>query len=182
MIFIENRRKSLAKLQEKYPQSKIIDVTSRAEIPFVKLSPFYPVGDIPVPFSDGQVGQSVEGIWQGLKVFENQGIDTSFFENKRMKGLKRTVRKYGPVKGHQAGVNSETLLNYVQARKQIYLPIYLWVLEHKVTEVLALLQEYRQSLDLVLLDYETNGDINDTSKPLSHAYLIKYYLEGNYPK
>ena len=35
--------------------------------------------------------------------------------------------------------------------------------------------------DLVLLDYETNCDVNNLRKPLSHAGLIKAYLENQYP-
>ncbi len=33
---------------EKYPDAMIIDVTSKAEDEFVKLSPFYPIGDYAV--------------------------------------------------------------------------------------------------------------------------------------
>ena len=32
-----------------------------------------------------------------------------------------------------------------------------------------------------MLDYNTNTDIRDISKPLSHAGLVKLYIEGNYP-
>ena len=34
---------------------------------------------------------------------------------------------------------------------------------------------------VVLLDYETNGDVEDLSSPLSHAALVRYYLEGKWP-
>jgi hypothetical protein len=33
----------------------------------------------------------------------------------------------------------------------------------------------------VLLDYETNGDVEDLSRPLSHAALVKHYLEEKWP-
>ena len=36
-----------------------------------KLSPFYPHGGIPVPFSEGVTATCVEAVWQGLKVFES---------------------------------------------------------------------------------------------------------------
>ena len=71
MIVIESKRKSLESLKEKYPDAMIIDVTSKAQDEFVKFSPFYPIGGIPVPFTEGLVAVSVEGIWQGLKVFES---------------------------------------------------------------------------------------------------------------
>ncbi len=43
------------------------------------------------------------------------------------------------------------------------------------------LREERKKRTIVLLDYNTNQNINDTSSPLSHAYLIKAYVEGLYP-
>ena len=34
---------------------------------------------------------------------------------------------------------------------------------------------------IVLLDYDTNADVENAKKPLSHASLIKAYVEGIYP-
>ena len=39
-----------------------------------------------------------------------------------------------------------------------------------------------ETRDVVLLDYNLNPDNADKSKPLSHAELIKMYLEGRYPE
>jgi hypothetical protein len=33
----------------------------------------------------------------------------------------------------------------------------------------------------VLLDYDTNSDVDDPRRPLSHAFLIKAFVEGIYP-
>ena len=33
----------------------------------------------------------------------------------------------------------------------------------------------------MLLDYDTNADVENAKKPLSHASLIKAYVEGIYP-
>lgn len=181
MIYIESKKKSLKKLSEKYPTAKIVDVTSKAATALIKMSPFYPHGNIPVPFSPGYTSNSVEGIWQGLKVFENSDIDIKMFDNDKMKNLKRTVRKYGTPLGHRKGVNGTELLNYLEARLNIYLPSYLWVLENKVQSIITRLREASKVQDIVLLDYETNCEITNLKKPLSHAYLIKAYTEGNYP-
>ncbi|EAY29069.1 DUF6939 family protein [Microscilla marina] len=181
MIIVKHKSTPQASFDKRYPEYKIIDVTSKAPTPFVKLSPFYPIGDIPVPLSEGHFAQSVEGIWQGLKVFETASIDLKKLEVTTMKGLKRTVRKFGNVKGHQAGVNNHNLLPYIIARKQIYLPAYRWVLDHKVSDVLQLIKNEAEQHPIILLDYETNGDVENASKPLSHAYLVKYYLENNFP-
>ncbi len=47
-----------------------------------------------------------------------------------MRGIKRTVRRFGPVRGHRDGLTSDRLLTYEEARRRIYLPAYLWVLEN----------------------------------------------------
>ena len=136
MIIIESKRKKAATILKKYPDAVLADVTSSAKDGLVKLSPFYPHGGIPVPFSEEYTATCVEAIWQGLKVFEGCDVDTSLFANNTMKGLKRTVRKYGKPLGHRKGVNGTELLDYIEA---------------------------------------------NAKKPLSHASLIKAYVEGIYP-
>ena len=182
MIFIENKKKKEKTLLAKYPNAKLVDVTSKAPTSLVKLSPFYPHGDIPIPFSQNQKAKSVEGIWQGLKVFKSADIDVTKFHNDKLKDIKRTVRKYGTPLGHRKGVEGKELLNYIDARIQIYLPSYLWVLKNKVGVIIDRLKEASQKEDIVLLDYETNCDVLNPRKPLSHAYLVKAYVEGHYPK
>lgn len=181
MIYIENKRKSEKKLLELYPDAIIADVTSKSNSSLVKLSPFYPHGNIPIPFSDSETAESVEGIWQGLKVFEKEDIDRKSFINDSMKNIKRTVRKLGKPKGHRKGIRGVELLNYIEARFEIYLPSYLWVLENKVSSIINRLKEAAIKQDILLLDYETNCDIMNAKKPLSHAFLIKAYIEGRYP-
>jgi hypothetical protein len=181
MIYIESKHKKEETLQKLYPNAKIADVTSKATSELVKLSPFYPHGGIPVPFSNGKTAQSVEGIWQGLKVFQDTDIDLALFDNATMKNMKRTVRKYGKPLGHRKGVEGKELLDYINARIEIYLPSYLWVLENKVQDIVEQLKIMSESQDMVLLDYETNCDVLNGNKPLSHAYLVKTYLEDNYP-
>jgi len=182
MIYIENRKKKEKTLLAKYPNAKIVDVTSKATTGLVKLSPFYPHGEIPIPFSENETAKSVEGIWQALKVFESADIDKEMFQNDTMKNIKRTVRKFGKPLGHRKGINGTELLSYIDARIQIYLPSYLWVLENKVSEILDRLKEASQKEDIVLLDYETNCDVLNPKKPLSHAFLVKAFVENSYPK
>ena len=105
MIVIESKRKKIENILKKYPNAIIADVTSKAKDGLVKLSPFYPHGGIPVPFSDGMTATCVEAVWQGLS----------------------------------------------------------------------------KSKTIVLLDYNTCCDVDDLSKPLSHAFLVKAYAEGVYP-
>ena len=182
MIIIESKRKKPATILKKYPEAILADVTSGAKDGLAKLSPFYPHGGIPVPFSEGYTATCVEAIWQGLKVFEGADVDTSLFYNDTMKGLKRTVRRFGKPLGHRKGVNGTELLGYIDARKLIYIPTYKWVLENKVPHIVERLKTANdEGKTIVLLDYDTNADVENSKKPLSHASLIKAYVEGIYP-
>ena len=181
MIVVESKRKKPATILKEYPDAILADVTSSAKDGLVKLSPFYPHGGIPVPFSEGYTATCVEAIWQGLKVFEGADVDTSLFYNNTMKGLKRTVRRYGKPLGHRKGVDGKELLGYIEARKLIYIPTYKWVLENKVARIIERLREGSKTKTIVLLDYDTNADVENAKKPLSHASLIKAYVEGVYP-
>lgn len=177
MIIIKHKRCSIEKLKNDYPGCVILDVTSQGEDEWKKLSPFYPHGGIPVPFSEGVTSMSVEGIWQGLKVFENEDIDRSSFHNATMKGIKRTFRRHGRCIGHRKGVKGNELLEYFEARKQIYVPSYYWMLQNRCSEQVNKIGEMAKTKTVILLDYNTNADVEDWRKPLSHASLIKNFIE-----
>ena len=182
MIIIESKRKKLATILKQYPGAIPADVTSTATDGLVKLSPFYPHGGIPVPFSEGFTATCVEAIWQGLKVFESCDVDIQMFKNDTMKNIKRTVRRFGKPLGHRKGVYGTELLGYIEARKQIYIPTYKWVLENKVANIIERLRTASiEGKTIILLDYDTNADVENAKKPLSHASLIKAYVEGTYP-
>lgn len=181
MIIIESKRKKIENILKKYPDAVVADVTSQAKDGLVRLSPFYPHGDIPVPFSEGYTAACVEGVWQGLKVFEDEDIDISMFSNDTMKNIKRTVRKHGRVLGHRKGVHGTEILGYMEAKHQIYIPTYRWMLEHKTMGIIERLRKASETKTIVLLDYNTCCDVDDETKPLSHAYLVKAYAEGLYP-
>lgn len=181
MIIIESKRKKPTTILKKYPDAILADVTSGAKDGLRKLSPFYPHYGIPVPFSEGYTATCVEAIWQGLKVFESCDVDIEMFKNDTMKNIKRTVRRFGKPLGHRKGVNGTELLGYIEARKQIYIPTYKWVLENKVADIIERLREASKTKTIILLDYDTNADVENSKKPLSHASLIKAYAEGVYP-
>ena len=185
MIYIENKKRKIENIQAQYPNADILDITSASTAHYAQiLSPFYPHGGIPVPFTPGMYATCVEAIWQGLKVFQNVDVDVEMFKNDTMKGLKRTVRRFGPPLGHRKGVYGKELLNYFDARMQIYLPTYKWVLDNveEVHHVIMRIAERSKTRDIVLLDYNTNVEFRDVTSPLSHAGLVKLYIEGRYPR
>lgn len=184
MIYIANKRSKIENIQKRYPSATILDITSDSQKRYALwLSPFYPHYNIPIPFTEGISATCVEAVWQGLKVFKDHDVDLNTFKNDTMKGIKRTVRKYGPPLGHRKGVFGSELLDYDTARKLIYIPTYKWVLDNVpcVHETVLKIKEFSKENDVVFLDYNICQDIDDTSKPLSHANLVKLYIEDNYP-
>ncbi len=83
---------------------------------------------------------------------------------------------------HRQGIAGARLLSYAEARRTIYLPSYHWVLTNRLQALLAEIQDQALEQGVVLLDYETNCDLDNLATPLSHAGLIKRYLEGNWPE
>lgn len=156
----------------------LLDVTSTSEdATLQRFSPMYPHGKIPVPgMGDGVVSESVEGVWQGLKVFDNEGVDPKKFKINTMKGLKRPVNeKRGKVVGHSDGKGG--MIKYMDARKSIYVPTYQYVLMHRLNNEMSwLMGLLAEGNKLAFLDYDTNENVDDPQKPLSHASLIKAAL------
>jgi len=180
-IVVESRRKKLASIEKLHPGASVVDVTSKGPEPWVRFSPFYPHGGIPIPNSPGATAQSVEGLWQGLKVFEREDIAPAKWAITDMSAIKRGGKSRGAVRGHRFGIGSDTLLTYRDARFQIYLPAYKWVLEHRLSAEVEQLRRLAADKPLVLLDYETNSDVENLASPLSHASLVIHYLNGRWP-
>ncbi|WNV82049.1 DUF6939 family protein [Umezawaea sp. Da 62-37] len=181
-VHVVSRRRGAVGIAKAHPGAVVVDVTSKGPLPWVRLSPFFPHGGIPLPLSPGMTGESVEGIWQALKVFDAADVDLGKLRVTSMGGLKRTVRRFGAVRGHRAGVEGGELLAYEVARRRIYLPAYRWVLENRVGAELDELRALDGRQDVVLLDYTTNGDVADLSSPLSHAALVRRWLEDDWPE
>lgn len=181
-IVVESRRKKPETLAKLWPGAALIDVTSKGPHPWVRFSPFFAHGGVPIPNTPNATGASVEGVWQGLKVFEHEDVDPGKWAITDMRNIKRAGGRRGAVKGHRFGVGSAILLGYRDARYHIYLPAYRWVLENRLAAELAQLADVAKTGTLVLLDYETNADVNDLSAPLSHAALVRHVLEGTWPE
>ena len=180
-ILVVRKRKKPDPLLLQRSDVEIFDVTYNGPRPWLKFSPFYPHGSIPVPLSPGYVAASVEAIWHGLAVFDNVDIDTSAFAIATMSGLKRAARGRSATRGYRAGVNGATVLTLREARYHIYLPAYRWVFDNCVQWELELLQSLSLTQTVILLDYETNADPDDLSRSLSAAALVARYLANQWP-
>lgn len=112
---------------------------------------------------------------------EREDIDPGKWAVTDMSGVKRGGKSRGTVRGHRFGIGSDVLLGYREARFLIYLPAYRWVLVNRLAEQVAELRRILAEKRLVLLEYETNANVEDLSSPLSHAALIRCHLEVNWP-
>ncbi len=146
--------------------SVVYDVSSYAEPPYCELSPMWVHGGIPVP-GTSETSDTVEGVWQGLKVIRGKTAPRFF----RGPGAKRG----GKPSGHLFG---KKLLGVVEARRLIYVPTYEWVLENRIAP--ALIAKFiEQALAGVVQhfhDVGDNGDPNDPDQPLAHAAVLVRYL------
>ena len=186
MIFVENKKCKPQTLKKRHPNALVVDVTSTSPDSSVRvLSPFYPHFNVRIPFTSPEemTATCVEAVWQGLKVFQSEDIDLGTLRNASMQNIKRTAMRFGQPLGHRKGIHGTELLNYYDARMLIYLPTYKWVLDNIPTAHNAVMRLKEMSLtkDIVLLDYNTYTEFRDISKPISHAGLIKLYIEGVYP-
>lgn len=143
-VIIESRRKKPATIEKAWSGALILDVTSRGNEPWVRFSPFFPHDGIPIPNSPEMVGQSVEGIWQGLKVFEKEDIDPSRWEITDLKGIKRSGPTRGRVLGHRFGVVSLRL-----NPKDPFTHLYLGNWHYAQADYAAAIKEFRHAARLM---------------------------------
>lgn len=148
--------------------SVVYDVSSYADDPYCRLSPMWPHGGIPVPGMDGTTADSVEGIWQGLKVIRGRTAPRLFSGSGHERGG-------GKPAGHQYG---RKLLGIIAARFKIYKVAYEWMLDHRIDPNLIgqFTDRARRGLPQYFHDVGDNGDINNARQPLAHASLLVQYV------
>ena len=156
------------RLREQVPAAAVVhDVSSYAEIPYCTLSPMWVHGGIPVPGMPGATSDSVEGIWQGLKVIDGK-IAPRYFSGQ---GHKRG----GKPRGHQYG---DKLLKIVDAREKVYRVSYEWMLENRADP--ELLRRFIDQAFAGVLQYfhdvSNNGSIGDPDEGWAHAAVLVQYL------
>lgn len=145
-----------------------IDVSSSAEPPLNQLSPFYAHGGIPIPGMPNRTSDSVEGIWQGLKVIRGRTAPRFFTGGGQKRG--------GKPSGHEFGL-PERLLGLTDARRKIYIPAYEWMLANRVkAEILDdIIAAAFRGVPQFFYDREDNGSI-DRDQPLAHARVLVDFL------
>jgi len=146
----------------------VYDVSSYADHPYCTLSPLWAHGGIPVPGMPGVTSDSVEGIWQGVKVIRGKTAPHLFEGRGRKRGG-------GKPSGHRHG---NKLLGVVEARLKIYVVTYEWVLAHRIDPELIeqFVARAFEGTAQYFHDTGDNGDVNNTGEPLAHAGVLVRYL------
>jgi hypothetical protein len=156
------------RLRNQAPAGAVMyDVSSYAEAPYCMLSPMWPHGGIPIPGLPGKTSDSVEGIWQGLKLI-NGKIAPRYFSG-------RGQKRGGKPRGHQYG---EKLLKIVEAREKIYRVAYEWMLENKADSALIerFIEQAFAGVRQCFHDVSNNGNIGDPDEGWAHAAVLVQYL------
>ncbi len=141
-----------------------IDVSIHGLTPYNILSPWsYDKSyAIPVPGNEELRAESVEGIWQGLKVIGGK-TEPSLFTGKPKK-------RKGRPEGHLFG---RELLGYIESRKRIFVPAYIYhAVNNALPQVKEDLEDALRRDDVLLYDTHSNDDINNKEGPLSHASTL----------
>lgn len=160
-----------------FPPAKVINVTSRAKSPF---SPFFHGTSEPLK------SIRMENAWQFSKVYpehDRNGHPTKAWFDWHQRGLqdkwahrypmgKGAVPLYTWFKGQK--------LDYVEARKQLYIPLYLNMLSH-IPDAINELVQLAQTTDIALWDFDGYFDpnrsfddvVNDPNHKMGHAFVLK---------
>ena len=156
----------------------VVNTTSRSSDFGKAFSPFMQ-GDIELY---GLRARNVENFWQYTKVFQEHVDDNEAWEEWRDRGLAQTKAvRYPMGKGRKAlcaRINGKDL-DYIEARKQIYVPIYRQKLRKycmgQLNSLVDLLTVSRVALwdfDGYLTDDKWSTILNNPEKKMGHAFVI----------
>lgn len=197
MIRVISKKESLQSQVLNYEDYFVIDCTSKSQDSMMAhgLSPFY-LG--PINCYDGLTAEKMENAWQFAKVYEgmvdeNQNPTSLYFEwrNKGFQQEKASRYPVGkgikPLYSYWKVGDKYYKLDYIQARKLIYIPCYAKAVVK--TETFARLQDLmNQGYNLALSDFDGyNNDafnlnmkqvVNNPNKVMGHSFVLKMLLDG----
>ena len=152
-----------------------IDISGKGAGEWNVLSPTFSHGDIPVPGMPGVTSRTVEGIWEGLKRFENEGENVALFEADKPKKRKVTEAA-GRFVGYAYG--TETLKDELEARQKIFIPAYTWMVKNapEARAKFDELVELARKNTLHIYDGLENSDAHDP-RPYSYAAMLTDMLK-----
>jgi hypothetical protein len=135
---------------------------------------------LPVPGA-AVLASSVEAVWQGLKVVDGR-TDFAMFPRRarqRPSGEERQLPGYRYE--DSAFLHGDQVVDLVTARLVIYVPTYLFMLEHLAPYELlrSLVRAGRDGRNILFFDVDANFDVFDRSSSFSHSALLASWFSGS---
>lgn len=174
---------------KKYQGQEIINTTSSSPNWSKGLSPFF-LG--PVNLYDGKISKNMENAWQFSKVYEGQVDEqnnpTQNYWDWANFGWKDSIAHRYPMGKGKLPLYSfwkGQKLDYIKARKEIYIPLYLDCVL-KTDAFKKLLKIYKEKGSVILFDFDgyewdaTKENIydvvNNPDKKMGHAFVLALAL------
>lgn len=151
--------------RKNFPKAVVLDVTIKGAMG--RLDPDFPLGRIMVPGKRIQA-LSVNGAWEGLKVFsKKKEIDEKWMCDEKKVGKKRCCKSWGKMEG----LMIEGELISVEESKKIFEEIYKETIKERFGNMIEGLKKEAEKRPIVLLDYEEGSE-----KPFNHVEILKSML------
>lgn len=180
---------SVGKIQVFHKRAKVpadaivVDCTSRSKEAWSrKFSPFY-LGPIDIePYDEKLKSETMENAWQFTKIFPGYEDKDKHLEwaKKGFNSHKAIRYPMGRGKKPLHAVWKGKNLGYVEARKQIYCPIYAECVERYASDSLDKLRQlYSEGKFIALIDFDGYAKyeslekaLNDPKKRMGHAFVL----------
>lgn len=167
------------------------NVTTRGPAPWRLLSPML-LG--PVNLVNGVTAQNVENAWQYSKVYpghHENGFVTNEYWHWAFAGWKKArADRYPMGKGAKPDFSlwDGEWLGYIEARKQIYVPLYRHAVISHCPLLLTELWRLSKQSDIVIQDFDAYDHralgyswtdvLNDPDRKMGHGFVLAMILEG----
>jgi hypothetical protein len=145
----------------------------------------------PVPLYGGMWSRTMENAWQYAKVYNGYGaIDQRYWDWARTGWCNPHGTRYPMGKGARPlfSLWAGEHLNYVTARKRIYIPLYVQAVRMHQLSLLANLRWAASAGDIVIRDFDAydhrklgyswDDVINDPDRKMGHGFVLTMMLEG----
>jgi len=166
----------------------VYDVTTRGPEPWQCLSPML-LG--PVMLYAGQWSRTVENAWQYSKIYPEHQFEPGAYWNWAQSGWAnpRAVRYpmgKGAMPAYSLWAGEE--LDYVTARRRIYMPLYAQAVRFYQVALLQALRDAAAREDIVIADFDAydhralgyswDDVINDPDRKMGHGFVLAMMIEG----
>ena len=161
----EKYEENVKAVRKIFPKALVFDVTIEGAMK--RLDPDFPIGNVRIP-GKRRKGLSLNGVWEGLKVFDKkEEIDEGWMMDERKVGKKRGCKSWGKLKG----IWIEDGEVEIEEGKRIFEEMYRELVMERFERVIEGLRREAEKRTVVLLDYK-----EERVRPFNHVEVLKEML------